>query len=127
MSVTVRPYVNGGWEVDIRVQLPDGSVIRERKKLAYGGAVSLVVTVDKKSGVLAGEPKLSFQGVAGVDLTNGVVGSARQAITEAVEAMTKAQITDTNLLQENLRVHLKRFLQKEIGTKPVIVTTIVEV
>ena len=32
MSVTVRPYVNGGWEVDIRVQLPDGSVIRERKK-----------------------------------------------------------------------------------------------
>jgi integrase len=34
MSVTVRPYVNGGWEVDIRVQLPDGSVIRERKKAA---------------------------------------------------------------------------------------------
>jgi excisionase family DNA binding protein len=32
MSVTVRPYVSGGWEVDIRVQLPDGSVIRERKK-----------------------------------------------------------------------------------------------
>jgi excisionase family DNA binding protein len=32
MSVTVRPYVNGGWEVDIRVQLPDGRVIRERKK-----------------------------------------------------------------------------------------------
>jgi hypothetical protein len=34
MSVTVRPYVNGGWEVDIRVQLPDGSVIRERKHAA---------------------------------------------------------------------------------------------
>jgi integrase len=32
MSVTVRPYVAGGWEVDIRVELPDGRVIRERKK-----------------------------------------------------------------------------------------------
>jgi integrase len=32
MSVTVRPYVTGGWEVDIRVVLPDGSVIRERRK-----------------------------------------------------------------------------------------------
>lgn len=102
-------------------------VIRERKKLAYGGAVSLVVTVNKKTKELAGEPKLSFQGVAGIDLTNGLVGEARKTITEAVEAMTKAQITDTTLLQENLRVHLKRFLQKEIGTKPVIVTTIVEV
>lgn len=30
--VTVRSYVTGGWEVDIRVLLPDGSVIRERKK-----------------------------------------------------------------------------------------------
>lgn len=34
MSVTVRPYVNGGWEVDIKVQLPDGAVIRKRKKAA---------------------------------------------------------------------------------------------
>lgn len=32
MSVTIRPYVNGGWEVDIRVLLPDGTLVRERKK-----------------------------------------------------------------------------------------------
>jgi hypothetical protein len=32
MSVTVRPYITGGWETDIRVVLPDGTVIRERKK-----------------------------------------------------------------------------------------------
>src|SRR5262245_26594202 len=32
MSVTVRPYINGGWEVDIRIELPDGTIVRERKK-----------------------------------------------------------------------------------------------
>ena len=32
MSVTIRPYVNGGWEADIRVQLPNGTPIRERRK-----------------------------------------------------------------------------------------------
>jgi hypothetical protein len=26
------PYVDGGWEVDIRVLLPNGAVIRERRK-----------------------------------------------------------------------------------------------
>ena len=102
-------------------------VIRERKKLASGGAVSLVVTVKKGSGAIVGEPKISFQGVAGIDSTNGIGATARQAIAEAVEAMPKAQIGDLNLFKENLRVHLKRFLQKETGTKPVIVTTIVEV
>lgn len=102
-------------------------IIRERKKLAYGGSVSLVVSVSKKTNQLAGEPKISFQGVAGINPINGIGLNARNAISQAVEAMTVAQIADVNVLQETLRVHLKRFLQKETGTKPVIVTTIVEV
>jgi integrase len=32
MSVKVRPYRRGGWEVDVRVRLPDGSERRERKR-----------------------------------------------------------------------------------------------
>ena len=40
--------------------------------------------------------------------------------------MKKEHITDRNIFKENLRIHLKRFIQKEIGTKPVIVTTVVD-
>jgi len=32
MSVTVRRYKRGGWEVDIRTVLPDGTTLRERRK-----------------------------------------------------------------------------------------------
>ncbi len=32
MSVKVRPYKRGGWEVDIQTELPDGTKLRERKK-----------------------------------------------------------------------------------------------
>lgn len=32
MSVVVRPFRRGGWEVDIRTVLPDGTALRERKK-----------------------------------------------------------------------------------------------
>jgi ribonuclease J len=102
-------------------------IVRERKKLAYGGAISLVVTIDKKTKVIAAEPKITFQGVAGIDPTNGMIGKAKKAITEAVAAISKAEIADPNLFKENLRIHLKRFLQKATGTKPVIVTTIVEI
>lgn len=101
--------------------------IRERKKLAYGGAVSLVVTIDKASKRLTAEPSISFQGVAGVDLGNGLLDDAREAIKAAVSVMSPHEMADVSWLQESLRVHLKRFIQKEIGTKPVIVTTIVEV
>jgi len=32
MSVKVRPYVNGGWEVDVVLTLPDGRRTRDRRK-----------------------------------------------------------------------------------------------
>lgn len=32
MSVKVRPYRNGGWEVDLRYRLPNGTQLRERRK-----------------------------------------------------------------------------------------------
>lgn len=102
-------------------------IVRERKKLAYGGAISLVVTIDKKTHQLAGEPHITFQGVAGLEPTNGFAADARLAISEAISEMKREQIADKAVFKENLRIHLKRFVQKEIRTKPVIVTTVVEV
>ena len=32
MGVTIRPYRRGGWEVDVRIRLNDGSQLRERRK-----------------------------------------------------------------------------------------------
>jgi hypothetical protein len=40
MSVKLRKYQGGDdWEVDIRVQLPDGTVVRERKKAPVTGRI----------------------------------------------------------------------------------------
>jgi hypothetical protein len=41
--------------------------------------------------------------------------------------MKPAQIADRAVFKENLRIHLKRYVQKELSSKPVIVTTVVEV
>lgn len=35
MSITLRPYRRGGWEVDITVRLPNGSRHRERKRASH--------------------------------------------------------------------------------------------
>jgi ribonuclease J len=102
-------------------------IIRDRKRLAYGGIVSLVVTVDRAAHSLVGEPQVSLNGVAGLDALNGFAAEARQAVANAVGEMKREQIADRTVFKENLRLHLKRFLQKELSSKPVIMTTIVEV
>jgi ribonuclease J len=105
----------------------DYETVRERKKLAYGGAISLVVTVDKKTHELIAEPQVSFQGVANIDPVNGFTQEAQEAIRKSINDMKREHIVDRPYFKENLRVELKRFVQRKIGTKPVIVTTIVEV
>ena len=102
-------------------------IVRERKKLAYGGAVSLVVMLDKETKEIVGEPQISVQGVAGIDPVNGQIDKAKRSVADAILLMSKQDISNKSLFQENMRVHLKRFLQREIGAKPAIVTTIVEV
>lgn len=101
--------------------------VRERKKLAYGGAISLVITLDKNSKELLEQPQITFQGVAGINLTNGMLDDARLSIKNAIGAMSKDEFQDKVWFKENLRIHLKRFIQKVTGTKPVIIPTIVEV
>ncbi len=102
-------------------------IVRERKKLAYGGTISLVVSVDRKSHKLVGDPQIGFQGVAGIDALNGFAAEARDAVSKAVNDMKTEQIADRAVFKENLRIHLKRFIQSELSSKPVIITTVIEV
>ncbi|MFZ1699408.1 MAG: ribonuclease J [Pyrinomonadaceae bacterium] len=101
-------------------------IVRERKKLAYGGMISLVVTVDKQKHRLVGDPQISLNGVAGLEMTNGFSADARKAVAQAISDMKPEQIANRPVFKENLRIHLKRYVQKELASKPVIVTTIVE-
>jgi ribonuclease J len=105
----------------------DYETVRERKKLAYGGIFTVVVAIDKDTKKLKSEPQITVQGVSGIDPLNGLVQEAREAVVDAVSAMTKEEIANKNVFKENLRLHLKRFIQRETGAKPVIIPTIVEV
>lgn len=105
----------------------DYEIIRERKKLGYGGMISMVVTLDKETKKLKQEPQITISGVAGINPLNGLLQQSREHIAEAVGMMKKEEFRDKKAAEENLRIHLKRFIQKETGSKPVIVPTIVEV
>lgn len=105
----------------------DYEIVRERKKLGFSGLVTLTVAVDRETKRLKGEPQITAQGVAGINPLNGTLQTARQTIGEIVSETKREKYQDKNFMAETLRVHLKQFIQKETGTKPVIVSTVVEV
>jgi ribonuclease J len=105
----------------------DRETVRERKQLAFDGVVSLVVKINSETKKLDSEPLILTHGVMGVDPTNGFVKEAQRIITEAVEAVKPSDIDNEAWFKEHLRVSLKRFLQKQTGSKPVIIPTVVRV
>jgi ribonuclease J len=121
--------------------------VRERKKMAYEGMVTLVMTINGQTGELKTPPQIVAQGVRGLESPNGdsVSGSrfqvssgngkaskdllkgAQRVVTAALAGASKKMLEDESLLKEHVRVELKRFIQKETGAKPVIVPVVVQV
>ncbi|MCY7374448.1 MAG: ribonuclease J, partial [Pyrinomonadaceae bacterium] len=105
----------------------DYDIIRERKKLGFSGLITLTVAVDKQTKQLKSEPHITVQGVAGIDPLNGLLQNARDSVSEVIAATKRDKYQDNKFMAETLRVLLKQMIQKETGTKPVIVSTVVEV
>jgi ribonuclease J len=120
----------------------DYETVRERKKMAYEGMITLVVSINGQTGELEGAPQIVAQGVRGFESTNGnsnsnhrktvssyegskqLVKDAQRIVTAAITGASRQTLADLSLLKEHVRVELKRFIQKETGARPVIVPVI---
>jgi len=118
--------------------------VRERKKMAYEGMVTLVMTINGQTGELEAPPQFVAQGVRGFESPNGtsvsspksqvasngakhLLKDAQRVVTAALAGASKKMLEDESLLKEHVRVELKRFIQKETGAKPVIVPVIQQI
>jgi len=101
--------------------------VRERKKMAYEGIVTLVLTINRESGQLETPPSIVARGVRGMEGTNGSIKSAQVAVADAFSRASPAQLADETLLKEYLRLELKRFIQAQTGSRPVITPVIQQV
>ncbi|MDX6710719.1 MAG: ribonuclease [Blastocatellia bacterium] len=102
-------------------------VIRERRQLANDGILTPVITINSATGELELPPEVLARGVVGFDGSNGLMAGAKDAVIEAVESASRAELADTTLLKERVRLGLKRYVQKKTGSRPVISTVVVEV
>jgi ribonuclease J len=122
----------------------ESETVRERKKMAYEGMVTLVLTINGQTGELKAPPQIVAQGVRGLESPNGdsvsgrksqisgngskhLLKDAQRVVEAALAGASRQMLDDVSLLKEHVRVELKRFIQKETGAKPVIVPVIQQI
>ena len=105
----------------------ESTTIRERKKIAAEGMLTVVVTINEQTGELQSPPEIVEQGVRGFDLGNGMMKDAQRVVSAAIAGASRQTLDDEGLLKEHVRVELKRYIQKLTGARPVIMPVVVQV
>jgi ribonuclease J len=114
----------------------DSETVRERKQLAYEGTITVVLTIAEETGELQGEPRIVARGVRGLSANgfgnsgapgNYLMSDAKQVVAASITGASRQTLADETLLKEHVRVELKRFIQKQTGSRPVIMPVIVMV
>lgn len=100
MSVKIRPYKNGGWEVDIAITLPDGTKRRERRK----------APVSAKSAALrwgrARELELYLQRPADVTIEAPTLGEFTPRFLDGYAVANRQKPSGIAAKETILRIHL---------------------
>jgi ribonuclease J len=114
-----RILIDSGSSIDVVEDL----VIRDRRILSEDGVVLAVLAINKRTGKVERPPEVIMRGFAGADITD----QARETVLKTLDALTSEQKSDYGMVNEKVRVELKRLIQKSTGRRPMIMPVILEI
>jgi ribonuclease J len=114
-----RILIDSGSTTDVVEDL----VIRDRRILSEDGIVLAVLAINKRTGKLERTPEVVMRGFGGADITD----QAREAVLKTLDSLNSEQKSDYGMVNEKVRVELKRLIQKTTGRRPMIMPVILEI
>jgi ribonuclease J len=114
-----RILIDSGSSIDVVEDL----VIRDRRILSEDGVVLAVLAINKRSGKVERPPEVIMRGFGGADITD----QARESVLKTLDGLSAEQKSDYGMVNEKVRVELKRMIQKATGRRPMIMPVILEI
>jgi len=111
---------------DTRTGEVGDEVLRDRRHLAEDGLVVPVVAINKQTGALEGVPDIITRGFVMED-SQALLADGARLLADVVEQASVEERTDQGLIQEKLRVELRRFFRKRSGRRPFVLPVIMEI
>ena len=102
-------------------------VLRDRRQLSQDGILIAVVTIDKRTGAVVAGPDIVSRGFVYIRESEELLEEARVRLQETLAEMSERQITQWNVLKNNMRDALSRFLYERTKRRPIILPIVMEV
>src|SRR6185503_13386294 len=121
-KITVgRLCIDAGGAIDV----VEDVVIRDRQHLSEGGIVLPIITINKRSGKVENSPEIVMRGFAVDDPQ--MISESRQIVQRTLESSSAEEKADYGVIKEKIRTDLKRYIQKSMSRRPLIMPVILEV
>jgi ribonuclease J len=114
-----RILIDSGSSIDVVEDL----VIRDRRILSEDGIVLAVLAINQRTGKVERAPEVIMRGFGGADITD----EAREVVLKTLDGLSVEQKADYGMVNEKVRVELKRLIQKSTGRRPMIMPIILEI
>ncbi|MCW5978342.1 MAG: ribonuclease J [Bryobacteraceae bacterium] len=102
-------------------------VIRDRRHLSEEGFIVPIIAINKLTGTHEGLPEIVSRGFVSTDDSAVIIGRAKEVVARTLRESTPEERSDWGLMQEKIRVDLKRFINREASRRPLILPVILEV
>lgn len=102
-------------------------VLRDRRHLAADGLVVPVVAISRQTGAIEGTPDLIARGFVTDRESDDVLNEASRLITVVIAEASVEERTDPGLINEKIRVELRRYLRKRTGRRPMVLPVVMEI
>jgi len=116
-----RVFVDGKGVGDV-----EDVVIRDRRHLSEGGMVLAVMAIHQQTGELVAGPDLISRGFMRAEDSEEVMERAKKIVLETLRSMNRETRTDPGELQEEVRKALRRYFNKTLERRPVVLPFIME-
>ncbi len=106
--------------------LPDvgPAMLRDRRRLGEDGICIAVVTIDTRKAERAADSVITQRGVVLGGHVEDLLSSARSAVDDAIDRLSRTKREDTAAVQREVVQTLGRFWRQETGRRPVILPVI---
>jgi ribonuclease J len=101
-------------------------VLRDRKHLGQDGIFIIVVTVDRGSGQLIGQPDVVTRGFVHEGAADDLIDAAKEQVVQAMVRWHGEKI-ETSLFQTNLKDVLGKYFYTKTKRRPMVIPVVVEV
>ena len=102
-------------------------VIRDRRHLSEFGVVVPIVAINRHSGQLESPPEILFRGFVVPEDSSQLLDGSRDVISRTIETSSEEEKTDWGVMEEKIRIDLRRYISRETSSRPLIAPVILEV